>query len=236
MAGVDVKVRLTSDNTYHPLIAGLSWEVDINGWAVALSGYVGAAMVTLYPALRTLFRVVNLNPGGPSFADSSRFGDEAKKRLSQNFERIQGTLVFWKTQAERYRRFHIYSLVWVTVSTVSLPILAQAITPDPWSKALVTVIAAHAALTLGLSRGFRVEANYKAFRSGESDFYDLYRRMLDRPEVFGATEAEQVQKYLEHVEMVRRVVRTAETDNLPSIEEVAQAGPAQAPRSPSGPS
>ncbi|MCW3841460.1 hypothetical protein ONA70_15270 [Micromonospora yasonensis] len=208
-------------------------EVAINGWAIALFGYIAVAIATLYPALRTLFGMVSLNPGGPSFADSAHFGDEAKKRLSQNFERIHGTLVFWKTQAERYRRFHMYSLVWVTVSTVSLPILAQAITPDPWSKTLVTVVAAHAALTLGLSRGFRVEANYKAFRSGESDFYDLYRRMLDRPEVFGATEDEQVKKYIEQVEMVRRVVRTAETDNLPSIEEVAQAGPAPAPRQPS---
>jgi len=34
---------------------------------------------------------------------------------------------------------------------------------------------------LGLARGFRVEANYRVFRDGESHFYDRYRRMLDNP-------------------------------------------------------
>ncbi|MBB4920186.1 hypothetical protein [Streptosporangium saharense] len=200
-------------------------EVKINGWAIALIVYVVAAIASLYPAIRLLFKMTSLNPGGPSFDDASYLSDAAKRQLNQNFQRIQGTLVFWKTQAERYRRFHIYSLAWIGISTISLPILAQAITADPWSKNLMTVVAAHAALTLGLSRSFRVEAHYRAFRNGESDFYDLYRRMLDRPEVFGVTEGDQVKKYLEQVEMVRRVVRAAETDNFPSVEEVAQIGP-----------
>ncbi|MFG1612481.1 hypothetical protein ACGFI3_06965 [Nonomuraea wenchangensis] len=200
-------------------------EVNINGWAIALLAYLVAAIVSLYPAVRLLFKMVNLNPGGPSFDTASHFSDAGRERLNQNFQRIQGTLMFWKTQAERYKRFHMYSLTWIGISTISLPILAQAITADPWSKNLMTVVAAHAALTLGLSRSFRVESHYKAFRNGESDFYDLYRRMLDRPEVFGATEEEQIKKYLEQVEKVRRLVRAAETDNLPSIEEVAQVGP-----------
>jgi len=68
-----------------------------------------------------------------------------------------------------------------------------------------------------------VEVNYKAFRDGESDYYDLYRRMLDRPRAFGESESEQIDRYLEQVELVRRVVRSAETENFPSVEEVASA-------------
>jgi hypothetical protein len=146
-------------------------------------------------------------------------------RLQQNFDRLKGTLVFWKTQAERYRRLHVYSLFWITVSVAAVPVLALAVTNDGWSRAFLTVVSLYAATLLGLMRAFRIEANYRAFRNGESDFYDLYRRFLDRPETFGDAELEQVSRYLEQVELVRRMVRAAETDNLPSVEEVASGIP-----------
>lgn len=135
---------------------------------------------------------------------------------------MQGTLKFWKTQAERYRTFHIYSLTWISLSSVGIPLLAQATTEDPWSKWLLTVVATHSAILLALSRAFRVEAHHKAFRSGESEFYDLYRRMLDRPGAFGSNQRDQLDRYFEQVETVRKVVRNAETDNFPSVEDVAQ--------------
>ncbi|MGA5001733.1 hypothetical protein ACPCB7_27305 [Streptomyces arboris] len=129
---------------------------------------------------------------------------------------------FWKTNAERYRTFHIYSLTWISLSTVGVPLLAQAIDSDPWSKWLLTVVAAHSAILLTVSRAFRVEAHYKAFRNGESEFYDLHRRMLDRPNIFGASEAARIDRYFEQVETVRKIVRAAETDNFPSMEDIAQ--------------
>ncbi|MEV4641141.1 hypothetical protein AB0J80_27745 [Actinoplanes sp. NPDC049548] len=204
----------------------------MNGWVIALVAYLSLAILTFLPVLRTILKKVPLFAGGPSFEDSPHFSESCRQVLAQNFKRINGTLVFWKTRAERYRRFHLYSLIWVTISTVSVPVLAQTITADPWAKWLLTVVSGHAALLLALTRGFRVEANYKAFRNGESDFYDLYRRMLDRPQTFGATEAEQVARYLEQVEIVRRVVRSAETDNLPAIEEVAASRPPRSPMLP----
>lgn len=135
---------------------------------------------------------------------------------------MEGTLKFWKTQAERYRVFHNYSLIWVTISSVGVPLLAQATDSDPWSKWLLTVVAAHSAVLLAISRAFRVEAHYKAFRNGESDFYDIYRRMLDRPAAFGAEEQDAIERYLIQVERVRKNVRSAETDNFPSVEDAAQ--------------
>ncbi|MFJ4370591.1 hypothetical protein ACIP4S_41570 [Streptomyces chartreusis] len=188
-------------------------------WAIALIIYSSLALLSFLPVLRVLVRWVDLNPGGPSFDQSPHFSDDGKLLLAQNFERMQGTLKFWKTQAERYRTFHIYSLAWISLSTVGVPLLAQATTEDPWSKWLLTVVATHSAVLLAVSRAFRVEAHYKAFRSGESEFYDLYRRMLDRPRVFGPDQREQIDRYFENVETVRRVVRSAETDNFPSVED-----------------
>lgn len=188
-------------------------------WAIALIIYSSLALLSFLPVLRVLVTWVNLNPGGPSFDQSPHFSEEGKNLLAQNFERMQGTLKFWKTQAERYRTFHIYSLSWISLSTVGVPLLAQATTEDPWSKWLLTVVATHSAVLLAVSRAFRVEAHYKAFRSGESEFYDLYRRMLDRPRVFGSDQREQIDRYFENVETVRKVVRNAETDNFPSVED-----------------
>ncbi|MFD7235061.1 hypothetical protein ACFWAT_07095 [Streptomyces syringium] len=194
----------------------------MSGWAIALVVYSLLALISFFPVLRALIKWLDLKPGGPSFADSPHFSEEGKSLLSQNFERMQGTLKFWKTYAERYRTFHIYSLTWISLSTVGVPLLAQAIDSDPWSKWLLTVVAAHSAILLAVSRAFRVEAHYKAFRNGESEFYDLYRRMLDRPGIFGNSETERIDKYFEQVETVRKIVRAAETDNFPSMDDVAQ--------------
>jgi hypothetical protein len=191
---------------------------------IALITYVTLLIGTFVPVARRLLTWAELNPRGPSFEDG-KFSPENKKALQQNFARLSGAMRFWKTMAMRYRAFHIYSLAWITISSVAVPVLAQSATADPWSKWLVTAVSAVAAVLLALVRAFRVESNYKAFRKGESDFYDLYRRMLDRPHQFGETEDEQVQRYLEQVEIIRQLVRSAETDNLPSVEEMSQTSP-----------
>ena len=91
---------------------------------------------------------------------------------------------------------------------------------DPTSKWFLTTIAAHIALLLGFHRGLKVAERFKAFRHGESEFYDTYRRLLDRPETFGEDEKAQIDKYFEEVEVIRRFVRSAETDSLPMVEDV----------------
>ncbi|NEB39183.1 hypothetical protein [Streptomyces sp. SID14515] len=194
----------------------------MSGWAIALAVYSSLALISFLPVLRALIKWIDLKPGGPSFAESPHFSEEGENLLVHNFERMEGTLKFWKTYAERYRTFHVYSLTWISLSTVGVPLLAQAIDADPWSKWLLTVVAAHSAILLAVSRAFRVEAHYKAFRNGESEFYDLYRRMLDRPGIFGNSEVERIDRYFEQVETVRKIVRAAETDNFPSMDDVAQ--------------
>lgn len=73
---------------------------------------------------------------------------------------------------------------------------------------------------ISFHKGLKVEQNYKAFRLGESEFYDLYRKLLDRPKTFGNSEDEQIGKYIEETAIIRRNIRNAEIDNLPNIEEI----------------
>ena len=152
------------------------------------------------------------------------FSADAKARLQQNHSRLLGTLGFLKKQAEFYKRFHYYSLGWLIPSSVLVPFLTQAITKDPYSKWLLSVIAAFAAILLSFQKWLKAEQNYKAFRLGESSYYDLRRQLLDRPRSFGDTEEAQLENYFLRVEELRRTVRDAEIDNFPSS-DVPKVGP-----------
>ena len=190
-----------------------------NPWLIALVMYVALATISAMPVLLAIFGKVALHPGGPGFLESDRFSEPAKKALQDNFERLRGTLGFWKKQAETYRRLHYYCLCWTIPSAVIVPLLTQAVSDDPYSKWLLTVISAYSAILLATHRSFKVMENYRAFREGESSFYDTYRRLLDRPHTFGSTEADQVSKYMDEVENLRKLIRNAETDNTPSLEQ-----------------
>ena len=78
----------------------------MNNWMVALVGYILLALSTFIPVALRLTRGVKLNPGGPSFDESSYFSKEAQVRLEQHWNRLRGTLGFWKTQASKYKAFH----------------------------------------------------------------------------------------------------------------------------------
>ena len=89
-----------------------------------------------------------------------------------------------------------------------------------FSKLLIILASSHVALALSFHRGLKVADGMKAFRHGESEFYDLYRRLLDRPKTLGDDENAQIEKYILEVERIRKFVRNAETDRLPTIEDI----------------
>ena len=191
-------------------------------WGWVIVGYLALAFLSFIPTLKTLIASVKLLPGGASFQQSD-FSSEAKARLERHYSRMQGTLGFWKREAARAGNFHYYCLWWTIISSSLMPFLTQAIDPaDLVSKWLLTIIAAHVALLLGFHRGLQVADRFKAFRHGESEFYDTYRRLLDRPDTFGADETAQIKEYFEQVELIRRYVRNAETDSLPTLEDVKE--------------
>lgn len=109
--------------------------------------------------------------------------------------------------------------MWTIPASVVVPFLVQAISPENASKWFVTLVTAHTAILFAFHKGFKVDANFKTWREGESHFYDLYRRMLDRPETFGKTENEQLTVYFDEVENLRMFIRNAEIDNMPTVEE-----------------
>ncbi|PPJ49150.1 DUF4231 domain-containing protein [Rhizobium sp. KAs_5_22] len=187
-------------------------------WLLAIKLYVSLAGFTALPVIWTVFSNVPLNKAGPHFDVSPHFTDAEKLLLQQHYERIRGTLSFWKTQAERYKRAHFYCLSWTIPSSVIVPVLAQATDTDAYSKWLITVVSAFSAILLALHRAFKVSDNYRAYREGESMFYDTYRRMLDRPETFGDAST-RVERYFAEVEELRKFIRNTETDNTPSLDQ-----------------
>lgn len=177
------------------------------------------AVITYLPVARAIFRGVKLNKAGDAFAESPHFSAENKKLLEQHYSRILGTLGFWKNQASKFEAFHHYCLFWTIPSAVVIPILTQSISDGNASKILLTIVSAVTAILLAFHRGFKVEENFKGFRHGESEFYDLYRRLLDRPESFGEDEAKQIEAYFTEVEVIRRFVRNTETNNFSTLDE-----------------
>jgi hypothetical protein len=194
----------------------------MSAWTIANLMYVSLVIVTAIPLLLVIVRRVPLHPGGASFEESNTFSEEGKARLTQHYSRMAGTLGFWKKQATIYRNLHYYTLCWTIPSSVAIPFLIQAITTDPASRWLATIVSGFTAVQLAFHRALKVDANYKAFRQGESDFYDTYRRLLDRPASFGKTEADQIDAYFDAVENLRKYIRNAEIDNLPSVEQVKE--------------
>ncbi len=194
-------------------------------WILAITVYLTVAILSFLPVLVALLKKVKLKPGGDTFTNSPHFSENGKEKLRQHFSRINGTLIFWKNEAAWYKRFHYYTLIWTIPVSILIPIISQSQDGSNASKLFITIISSHVALLIGYHRAFKVESNFRAFRNGESEFYDLYRRMLDRPSSFGDNELQQIENYFMEVEFIRKAVRVAETDNLPIIEDPKSAKP-----------
>jgi hypothetical protein len=188
-------------------------------WTIAIVCYIVVALLSFVPVLIAMLKKVKLHPGGKTFSESPHFSNDNKKLLEQHYSRLNGTLIFWKNKAEWHRRFHFYTLFWSIPVSMLIPIITQAIDTTTESKLFLTIISSHVALLFAFHRALKVENNYKAFRHGESEFYDLYRRLLDRPASFGSSEKEQIDNYFNEVEKIRKAVRIAETDNFPMVED-----------------
>lgn len=156
-------------------------------------------------------------------AKAQHFSEANRERLQANFRRMGGTLGFWKNRAERWRRLHFYCIVWTLLAGILVPVLAQVALRHPHGGTLITFVSLHASIMFGVHRSLKVESNYQAYRLGESEFYDLYRRLLDRPHAFGETESRQIDEYMRLVESIRVAVRSAEVSNTPGLDATKSA-------------
>lgn len=191
-------------------------------WLISIWVYLSLATATLVPTLIALVAGVRLNPAGISFEQTAAFSEASRTRLAEHYSRLEGTLGFWKNRATSYKRFHYYCVVWTILSAWAVPLLG-AITPQfdgSASRWFLVTISSHVALALSFHSGLKVSNGMRAFRLGESEFYDLYRRLFDRPDSFGEGEAAQLDFYFREVERIRRLVRNTETDTIPDVESI----------------
>lgn len=193
--------------------------MNLSPWSISIICYIAVAIITFIPVFVAIIKKVPLNPAGKSFSDSTYFSAENIEVLNQHYTRIYGTLIFWKNKAEWHKRFHYYTLSWTIPISILIPIITQSIDTTIASKLFLTIISSHTALLIAFHRALKIENNFKAYRLGESEFYDTYRRLLDRPKSFGESEQEQINKYFIDVEKIRKSVRNSETDNLPIIDD-----------------
>ena len=202
-------------------------------WGVALWLYVTLALISFIPVWRAARRKVTKEDTDESLSKAKKTITKARplqpldrstrEAILLNFDRLTGTLVFWKFEAAKYRAAHFYCLFWTIPSAVLIPILTQAINAGSGNgKTLVTVISAFTAILLAFHRGLKIEENYRAFRHGESEFYDLFRRILDRPSALGRDQIHQLDAYITETETIRRFVRNAETNNMATLDEARE--------------
>ena len=193
--------------------------LNIDIWNIATLIYLLLVFISFIPIIVAIMNKVKLHPGGKTFDESTYFELSEKKILEEHYSRIMGTLGFWKNQSLKFKRFHYYVLCWTIPSSVLIPIVTQVVSDDNGSKLFLTIISSITAILLAFHRGLKVEDNFKSYRHGESEFFDTYRRLLDRPHSFGTTKEEQINTYFIETESIRRYVRNAETDNLATMDE-----------------
>lgn len=188
-------------------------------WIIGIAVYFILLLISFLPVAKAIAKKVELKPGGASFDESTYFDEDIKKLLNQHYSRIQGTLGYWKNQASLYKSLHYYSLLWTIPSAVLIPVLTPWISDGDFSKLAVTLVSAVTAVLLAFNKGLKVEDNLKAYRHGESEFYDLVRKLLDQPLALGKDQQEQIDTYFKEVARIRRFVRNAETDNLGTLDD-----------------
>jgi hypothetical protein len=141
---------------------------------------------------------------------SSKLSPTAQKEIEANYLRIAGALAVWQKEAKQAKSFYQYALFWTTVATPLVPILTQFVDEKPLSRLFLTVVSLHIAIVVAFQRTIKPNDMTKAFRQNESEFYDLYRRVIERPESFGSDDKTLLVKYFEEVERVRQNARMRE--------------------------
>lgn len=186
-------------------------------WLLSILIYFTLVIISFIPVFTAIVKKIKVKPEEP-FNQSTYFDDDEKKRLNQNYERMQGALTYHKNNVLKFSRFHNYTLFWTIPTSIAIPVLISYVGDGNASKLLVTLISAFCAVLLSFHKAFKVEENNKAFRMGESEFYDVFRRFIDRPDSFGKTKKEQIDGYFDAVEKVRIAMRDTELKGKGSLD------------------
>ncbi|WP_148308107.1 hypothetical protein [Actinoplanes friuliensis] len=185
-------------------------------WYGGLAALTTGIVTTGIPIIWSFLGFVPLNDPGPWFKQAANLGPHAS-RLEAHYERIVGTLMFWKNKAAAHQRLHQARVMWSLISGVSLPLLVQRFDKDaPGAILFMTIFTTWTGFISVLAYTLKSEEKYQGFRQQESDFYDEGRRLLDFADPADPKFAEAVNAYIKVIDHVRRVGRRVETGSPPS--------------------
>lgn len=173
-------------------------------WILIIALHCFFAIATLIPTLRALFGVLNLHYGGISFAESQIhfFNADQKARLIKQYRELIPILTEWKNKSERYGRFYKYYIFWTTLILAFVPIMVISMHVHSYVKLFLFIMLVHYSILIVCNSAFKAKERYIAFRNGESNYYDIWRRFHDAPWLFGDSPDEQIEKYFSITEEV----------------------------------
>lgn len=193
-----------------------AYYYDGDPWAVALAILAIGIVATLVPLGQAFLNQVKLDEAPKWIENAAQLGAQ-KKRVTEHYSRLKGTLVYWKNQAAAHHRLHTARIIWSLLSAVLLPVLVHLYDGSAqWSKIFMTVFTTWTGLVVALAYTFKSEQRYQGMRQQESDFYDLARRLLDFTDPSSPDLKKIVDQYIADVEAVRLTARRVETGAPPS--------------------
>lgn len=186
-------------------------------WVIAVGVYALAALLTGIPIIKIMVKKVIPENVPDDIASHPDLSEKAKRRISDNYKRLAGSLGFWKLRAKQNRWLTTYVTWWAIPSSIAIPIIVQS-SDSEGAKLMITCMSAYSAILLVMAQRLRSEINFRAYREGESAFYDTFRALMDAPSRFGDSEDEQLVEYFVRVERIRQAVREGELSSLAKLE------------------
>jgi len=190
----------------------MTWQsLTTDPWFYATIALAFAILSTIAPVVRKFLKKVELDASAPWFEDAIDLGEE-KDRVEENFQRIHGSLVYWKNNAAAFNSLDDARVFWSIVSSVTLPVLVQIYdSSEVFANVFFTSLTVWTGALVTYAYTVKAEQKYQGFRAIESDYYDLSRELLD----FARNEPDNLKKrvdqYIHMVAKIRELARDVET-------------------------
>lgn len=195
---------------------GVAYRTLSSPWFVALSVLIVGILTTIVSLAEAFLNQVRLDEAPKWIEQATNLGGQ-KQRVLEHYERLKGTLVYWKNDAAAHNRLHNARVFWSLLSAVLLPVLVRLYDgTEQWSLIFMTVFTTWTGLIVALAYTFKSEQRYQGMRQQESDYYDLARRLLDFADSNDPDIKDVVDQYIADTEAIRQMARRVETGAPPS--------------------
>jgi hypothetical protein len=199
----------------------MTWQaLAADPWFWATVALVFAILFTVIPLLRKFTEKIELSAVQPWFHESDDLGDQ-KERVINNFERIRGSLVYWKKKAAAFNALDDARVFWSIISSVTLPVLVQVYDSSQlFANVFFTSLTVWTGGLVTYAYTVKAEQKYQGFRAIESDYYDASRDLLDFAKDSPDNLNERVDHYIRTVAKIREMARDVETGRPASAKRI----------------